>query len=771
MKSLSSTLGSPSLLWYALGESLIYHLPTTMPVPMLISLGFALTIAFVWIQTHFFPSHPWTKTALPLALSYGWALLIAWTWGRSKQKPAITPFSLAVFIFLIALFLFNVRVFIVPLFLETAPHATIDRFWEVNALVSQNLVALLALYAALTIIFLLIGSCFDRLLKKIPLLATNLPSLRYLTWLGLGILVGPIALLGLAWIDQINQFTIVSAIIALGIMRWSVLWSLGKRFFTFQISIPPRWSFAWLLFIFISVLLALNLSETLRPAPTGYDDSIYYFDVVRAITLNQTIPPKIIPFETLAAAISIAIGESTQQFALALGVYGLFLGALIIFSCGQRLSSTRGGLIAATILLSTPMGPALALFETKPDSLLLPVLLLAIWFLIEFWHSTRESFLFLASLFLSLAISIKLTALFFLSGFLVVLAWVALRERLPRRHFLHLSCLLILGLSLARLPWFIHETLGQWQSVDTATLSWALNTTLEPLACTTTGAIEDFARFRYAYDSTFLKILRLPWDITMNRQVNTFATEIGFLFLAWLPFIIFTGWQSLRSQKVNTSNSWIPLSIVTISGLFLWGIFGQEVPWYFYPALAPLALLIAFSFEQTNHPKHLTYLLAILLIIGLLGSTLIRLKFAGESYKLQSIINQHDTLKYLDSAQPGFQKAMSILNADPTARIWLTNSRFWYGIERNSERAYMDNSLDTFACLLKAQGADGVIATWRSLGIRYILFNKSLLQSMEHSNPASYSQKIRAFTEFAGEYLRPVWGSPYHMILEIAPTR
>lgn len=742
-----------------------------MSVPILISFGFALTVAFVWIQTHFFPSHPWERTVLPLVITYSWALFLAWTWSRSRQRPAITPLSITVFVFLTTLFLFNARIFLIPFLLGTTPYAPLDRFWEINTLIGHSLIAIIALYVALTIILLLTGSCFDHLLKKIPLLTTTLSSLRYLTWLGLGILVSSIFLLGLAWIDQLNQFAIVSAIIVLGIIRWPVLWSLAKHFFTFRISPPPRWSFAWFLFIGISVLVAINLSETLRPAPTGYDDSIYYFDLIHSITINQTIPPKTIPFETLAAAISIATSESTQQFALALGVYGLFLGAFIAFSCGRRYSSTRGGLISATILLSTPMGAALALFETKPDSLLLPVFLLALWFLLEFWRSARGSLLFLASLFLGLAISIKPTALFFLPGFLAVLAWVVLRDTFTRRHFLHLCCLFILGFGLVRIPWLLHETLGQWQSIEAPTLSWAVNTTLEPLSCTTTGAVEDFARFKHTYDSTFLKVLRLPWDITMNRQVNTFATEVGFLFLAWLPLIILMGWQSLRSQKANTLNSWIPLCMVTVSGLLLWGIFGQEVSWYFYPTLAPLALLIAFTIDQTNHPRYLTYLLGCLLIVGLLGNTLIRLKFAGESYKLQSIINQHDTLKYLDGAQPGFQKAMSILNQDPEARIWLTNSRFWYGIEHNTERAYMDNSLDTFACLLKVKGAEGVITTWRSLGIRYILFNKSLLQSMEQSNPESYSQKIRAFTEFAGEYLRPVWGSPYHMILEIAPKR
>lgn len=736
-------------------------MPFATAVPAILIVWAMMTL-FVWVDIHFDKNYLWGEKLLPCIVFFGTVLLFL----KNKVPRSFSGTSLLGILFFGTIFYFNLNTFIIPWMLQkNFTTLSVSILWQSNIFFIKNLLSILFVYGLVISSSLLLGLILYQNLQFLSQQERFLP--RYPLALLLGLFVGSWIVVFLASIDSLTQPIILGGIIVLHCWKLPILRKTWKDF-TLSQFIPRQTTYRLVFLPILFLLIVVNMAEVVRPAPTGYDDSTLYYDRVQHLAQDMYYPTTYLPlpFEYLAASISIATNESHQMFALALATFSFFLGAYFFWLLCRKFFDQMSSLLGVSLFLSIPMFSALTFFESKPDMLMLAHFLMALYTLTGYWQSKKQSFLFLSAFLLGSAATIKLTALFFAPGWILVTLLVEKNSRSYILHKIQTIFLVTIFIGLPLMPWLGKYSVEKFRLTEEYrhTLQNQLELFVLPLHCQNTGSREDYSRFGHLKEVSFPGIFSLPWQFTMNTRVNVFATEVGFAFLALLPFgLLFL--SSLRRY----SWAWF-LGTIIISGSFLWGLFGKQILWYILPVWPLLLLTILFIRRKlkSTSPK-LFLFVTIIALISILGSTLTRLKFAGLNNQRQFIIKEQTIAAYLEASQPGFIKATNILNNDLSQKIYLTNTRFWYGIENNTERAFMDNHLDTLACLLRSHGASETAKIFRLLDIHYILFNKSLLIEAKRSD--TYAQKMEIFTDFLAKYSRPVWGSSYHMIFELTPRR
>ena len=735
-------------------------------LPSMLLTGFALVVIFIWTHIHLgkYP-YSWGENLLPCIVAISGIIV----WLRRNKGQTLTVKTLLSTIFLTTIFYFNLNTFIFPWVLHKQnPLFSTNIFLESNIFFITSLFSVIFFYIILVNLWILIGLSLQKYIEKLFQEKTH--TSFYPLSLIIGIIVSSWIVFLLISINSLTQITLLIGITFFFLWQFQTLRSIWKIFSNKQLHLHSSSKKLYLLSLLI-LLIGINLSETIRPVPSGYDDSTFYYDRIQHIVhgVSNSIGYLPAPFEHLAASISIAIHEPYQMFALALAAFSLFLGTYFFWLLCRKFFDETTSLLGASFFISIPMFSALTFFETKPDMLMLACFLMATYMLVEYWSSGKRISLFLSAFLLGGAIAFKLTALFFAPSWLAIT--LITEKHFQYRLFDQIRTILLLFffITLPLVPWigYYFSQHSDSQKSQPITLQNQIGQLLSPIQCDNTGLAEDYARFDHIKDNSLFSFLRFPWEITMNTHVNSFATEIGFGFLALMPFISIAFFRSSKTSPY-LSLAWF-FGILILSGLFFWSIFGKQILWYISPLWALLSLMLFFIRDRLSLVHPFLFLFSTVVILAsILGNTLVRLKFASLDNQYQFITTTHDASTYLEASQPGYTKLISILNNNQKQRVYLTNTRFWYGIEKNTERAFMDNHLDTFHCLWRNYGSAKTASLFRSLDIRYILFNKSLLIEAEQ-HPETYRKKIMAFAEFLAQYSRPIWGSPYHMVFEFIP--
>lgn len=747
-----------------------------MPALIALLAANSLVVTSAWWHSHFItPDDDWLRVAFRLIL---FALIItpllAW-WSRREKTLTVAPLTFVGLLFLGAVGLFLTQAYLLPaLFPTHASYVPEARLSQAAFFFGSSLLIVIAGYLALALLWVASGQATLRLLRLGRSLETSPLSLRLVSAGAIGLLVWTTFLIILNWFGALTNTSLWMLIALVALMAWRDVWALFRQVVHYRIRVAwPGLAEAILLALFF-FLGAIALGDTVRPAPIGYDDMSHYFNRIALMTDRLTLLPTTWPnvFETLATGIGIASGRDDQLLPLSLGVFGLLIGSLIVFLMGRHWFGPTAGPIGAVTALSIPMGAALAIAETKPDSLLFPVMALAWWLFLEYHEKRLQPLLFFGCLMLGLAVTIKLTALFFAPALLGIAFHALWQSKTTPRSFFRTAALAVGCFLLPLLPWMMHDLdiRGATLHPEPApvTLSEAFDRELAPLDCSYTGTDEDFARFRlHGADFVLPRAWYLPWDMTMNLSVGSFATEIGYIFLALLPWLLVVRQEGGAVSRVSSL-----LALGSLVSLGVWVVLGEQVLWYALPVIIPLSLLVA-ALITTLKPIRplLARLLMLFLILAIVSQTLVRMKQSAINASLRYGVGQATPTEYIDTSFPGYAQAVVLLNADPEARIYITGSRYIYGIEQNDDRALMDGHFDKFACLLANYGPAGTAKAFRELDIRYVLFSKDLVRIMKQNNRPTLSQKIRDFTDFSAQYLRPVWGSSSHLIFELAPPK
>ncbi len=747
---------------------------------LLLLSGFSLFVANTWFHYHILGTGDhWLWIAFPLAVYGVIAGGVAFLLSRSKEPHRPSPLSLFTFLLITLFIIFNAQVFLRPMFVTGMSLFPGLGVIAANLSFGKMIFSVLAMYGILTLLFTSTGSLIFRLTRFSHQIASVRPdllfTLRFIT--GLGVWVGILILYH--WIGLLGTRPLLYTAVVIFLLEYRRLTDIVRACLQKSELPVTRDPFSLLIGIFLLFLIAFNIAETVRPLPTGYDDMIHYMNRVTLMTERQSLLEKasLYDFELLAAGISIATGESgpgQQRFALSFGAYGLLIGTLFIFLFGRALFGFRAGLVAAAIFLSAPMGPALALLETKPDSLLMPIVIAMVWFLLEAERSKNTAVLYLACYSFGLVMGTKLTGAIFAPGLAFGFLFIVWTGHLSWFKTIRTALFSLFFFSLAFAPWLLHGELEKARAYLHPDTQTTLNEDLSQELwgnggkCSFLGQTEDMLRFDPEPGWSLKEIVMAPWHMTMNRYVSLFATEAGFLYLAILPLGLLILFRVPRAAWLNETSKPILLIAVTVLGaVALWGIYAEHIAWYLYPVLPLFSLLVAAVFEYHQKFRILYWLLATLILIGIFGNSLVRMKFGSAEPRLRYAAGTISADAYAEAVFPGYRASMDILNLDPEARILVAGSRHWYGIRDNDTRAYLDTHLEAFSCLLNRYGPDGTLAALKHLDVRYIFFPKSLLNELDGTSRPTFTKKISEFVEFSRTHLRVVWGSPYHIIYEV----
>ncbi|MFA9262430.1 MAG: ArnT family glycosyltransferase [Undibacterium sp.] len=758
-----------------------------MPFLHILLLGFSSAVVAVWFRHHFILL-PDNQVAIGLPFYIAcvlFASVLFFGFRYHQKNPAFSPRLQTIFIIPLILcfsaLIFNTQAFLRGRLLSTEPLIPFANWFTANLSFVTKFGAVILVYLFLSLAFYSAGNFLLRaVFRSFSHEKTLYAEIVRIT---LGMLVWSLYLVGLGALEALTATPIWTAFFLLFLSEYKAIRALFEKLSS-PIEYRPNWKSPGLyLFALLSFLIAFTFTQSLRPHPTGYDDMTFYMDRTHGLSEEHALISggRPYPFELMAAAIRIAAHDETLLLAMSLATYALFFGALVLYGFGREYFNRRTGLLAAVILLSLPIGAALTIREVKPDPLLFAITTLVFWSLVQSITERQLRFWYVAVTLFSFAVTIKMTALFLVAPIALTGLFLVLNRKLIIGYSWKLIPLTLLGGLLPLAAWIgygltthpvpslrdIDFLLSSVSTDEHLKLRNELTVFSVENACVSTGGSEDFSRFA-PNRSSVEHWITLPWDLTMNLTAGSFATEIGFFFLALIPLWL------VRRKKAESEESqkWhlrpVPLLSLFALGYFaLWVWLGQGVIWYGYPGLALLILIVAALDDAIRPVRVMHTFFWIVIILGLASHTIVQMKLKAERAQVLFLGGELPAAQFLEQSIAGYGEALEILNQDPTSRILLTSSQLWYGIINNDKRAVMDSYLDTFNCLHRERDDALTLSRLHELNIRYVLYARGYTAELEGGKRESFNAKIKVFTDFIGKNLRVVWGSPYYTLFEV----
>lgn len=566
----------------------------------------------------------------------------------------------------------------------------------------------------------------------------------------------------LSLFGQLQIIPLISIGLLIAILNWKTLLKLfslpfQKSPYSFNVHTPSFWILA-----LCFVLFSLIAIDALRPIPTGFDDMTTYMNRSAIMAEQSSLfrgGANPFPFELLVAAVKV-LTPASMAIAMGIGVLCLIFSFTAILGFVTYLTNKTVAQTTALVWLSLPMTSSLVVREVKPDTLLFFLFVVILWCICRWIQEKDRTALLLASFFFGLAVTVKLTALFFGGFFLITLFY---HWPKPTRKRLIFAVTLLFYCLLPILPWLIYsiETRGGLPHSLTTALTIESEKPVIPqeyfsqqgLTCSPTGLQEDLSS--YQKRPLLSAYMFSPWDISMNNRIGTYVSEVGFLFLALLPWLLVTKKGApLLSRRLR-----VDLTLMAIVFWTSWFVLAKFVPWYGWPGFFFLCLGVAILLH-TARPPFRVFLWSVF-FVGILANTLVRLQYFANPPLLYYLTGALNADGFQENNFPGYLQTAALLNTKfPNNHILTTSSKSVYFIKNNDTRVIQDGYLDTFYCLSSEKNPAKTLERLNALNIQYIIFNTHFLSFLETKESTTLYLKTLYFTHFAKENLEPIFQGP-----------
>ncbi len=314
----------------------------------------------------------------------------------------------------------------------------------------------------------------------------------------------------------------------------------------------------------------------------------------------------------------------------------------------------------------------------------------------------------------------------------IVLGVFSLRKRIPDKKILKTIGVFFTIILLSVAPWFVKNTIIDGLAINignyyATNANNVMDVDLEFMDdCereSFSNEYDDYVTGRGESESetSFLSLLKMPWQMTMNPGFEGIYVDMTFVFLAILPLFIFY----LTEKKDKTFNL-----IATVSGLYfitlIFFLFG--VIWYGYVGICGLLILIGrltenYDKESWQGNKILSLIPKTAISITIITITFVQIasfsSMDGLAY-LGGIIDDED---YISVVNPGVLKTVEILEQDEDLegthiyRIGGVTSYFLAGIDIDFLH---DESLDIYTCMDEVYSTQELVEVLQNMNISYI---------------------------------------------------
>ncbi len=500
------------------------------------------------------------------------------------------------------------------------------------------------------------------------------------------------------------------------------------------------------LLLLIAIPVTLAFIASLAP-PTAKDTLLYHFAVPKAFIAqgsNAFIEGNIASYLALGTEMhtvwAMLLGESWSERAAeaaAGATIWLFFPLLLaaIFGWAREIGiSLRWSLIAVVMVASVPTTYHVAASAYIDIALALYVTL-AIYSLTCWWKTLENGWLILIAIFLGAALSAKLTTLFAIATFALI---VLLRVRkakdtepdsLVKILVSGFAALILAGLIAA--PWYLRT----WQQTDSPVFPFYMSVWPgeAPGWDVERSNLFQAMNSQYGGDAkTPLDYLAAPWNLSViaqPEQAANFDGVLGVAFLFGLPFLIWALWKLDLPVEAK-------IGVGVAAVIFLFWLFSSQQLRYLLPILPVLAIGIVVAIEriaEKRSPLYVTakYSISIAAVCGLLTTAAwflqkapLRVVLGGES-RDQYLTRNLDYYPYYQT-----------LNTDTPAdaKVWLINMRRdTYNLDRPYFSDYLFEDWTLRKLIWESQSVQELRTKASVMGIQYVLTRHDFLFDYDRS--------------------------------------
>lgn len=496
----------------------------------------------------------------------------------------------------------------------------------------------------------------------------------------------------------------------------------------------------------IAVPVLLSLIAALAP-PTAKDTLLYHFAVPKAFIAqgsNAFIEGNIASYLALAtemhsvwAMLLGGMSDPRVAEATAGATIWMFFPLLltVIFGWAREIGvSRRWSLIAVLMVASVPTVYHVAA-SAYIDIALALYITLAIYAMTRWWQTLENGWLLYVTIFLGAALSAKLTTLFAIAAFgLIVLLRVrkaqgAEPDKLGKVAGLGFAALVLAGLIAS--PWYLRT----WAETGSPVFPFYMSI----LPGEAPGWDVDRSNLFQAMNSQYggiaktpLDYLAAPWNLSVVAQPEqpaNFDGVLGVAFLFGLPVLIWALWKFGMPVEAK-------IGVGVAAVIFLFWLFSSQQLRYLLPILPVFAISIVLAAEAiAKHIEGFRLIaqasLSVAAFVGILVGAAwflqkapLRVVFGGET-RDQYLTRNLDYFPYYQT-----------LNTDtePEAKVWLINMRRdTYNLDRPYFSDYLFEDWTLRNMVWESRNVEELKAKTAAMGVQYVLTRHDFLFDYDRS--------------------------------------
>lgn len=575
-------------------------------------------------------------------------------------------------------------------------------------------------------------------------------------------------------IVHVAYFPVVAGVIVvLTALSWRDAWGFLKTIITknFTVKLDAK-NFTFWIVCGAFIVFLYNLLEIIRPIPIGWDDINYYAYIPEKYVYLKGLLGEVGGMYNWELISAIGSYAKTGMFELFTNFGGGLLALIALFLVLEKFIAKRYAILLTSFFYVLPAVIFQSSTDLKND---LPML----FFVLMAFYAFREEWLYLAAVLIGVAVGIKITAGMALvvmlslacqkisgkigaigtasfilgvllyklgygnaygisitttqiAGGVLLLAGAGLlyaswkKEKYDKKIAKKMT--IFVGIILLTLmPWVIKNSLidGMPLTVDKYVASSAgevkLNFDEYTEGCTIDLSFGDeFSQYVAGIDggkADFLSLLKMPWQMTMNEGFTGIYVDISFVFLGILPLLV---WYLI--EKKDKKFQW--LTVLTAIYYFLFVFFFNGIPWYGFPMIIGLIVLMGILLENYEkdswrEEKLLGMIIKIALAMTVVSIVFVRIASAGQMEHLAYLGGILSDDEYTEVVNPGLLEAKKSVTENT---IYKVGSAMYFFADTDAI-FYKDESLTTFECLLGVNGEEKTLEILREKGIDYISFD------------------------------------------------
>ncbi|MBC7898579.1 MAG: glycosyltransferase family 39 protein [Saprospiraceae bacterium] len=512
------------------------------------------------------------------------------------------------------------------------------------------------------------------------------------------------------------------------------------------------------LIVLIAIPVVLAFITSLAP-PTAKDTLLYHFAVPKAFITqggSDFIAGNIASYLALGTEMhsvwAMLIGgfvSSRAAEAAAGAANFIFFPVLLLAICGWAREvnvERRWALIAVLIVAGVPTAYHVAA-SAYIDLALALYVTLAVYSLGRWWKSLENGWLIFAAVFLGAALSAKLTALFVIAAFALIILLRARQakddpDKLARIVLNGFGALILAGLIAA--PWYLRT----WQETGSPIFPFYMSVWKGEAAGWDTERSALFQQMNSQYggiEKSPLDYLVAPFNLSVIAQPEQpvlFDGVLGIAFLFGLPILIWGLWKFEMPVEVKAG--------IGVAGImYLFWLFSSQQLRYLLPILPVMAIGIAAAGKRKSEKDiGLRNVWQASLTAAAIAGILVSAAWFFEKSPLRVVLGGETKDHYL-ARNLDYYPYYQVLNTETPAdsKVWLINMRRdTYNLDRPCISDYLFEDWTLRKMVWESRSASELKAKAAALGVQYVLVRHDFLFDYDRSTLVD-DQKPRAENE------------------------